>query len=82
MDDDNSFASADKFDEKTLSLQNRPQPLNDIKEKISKLESSQKLSNFDMAELKNLLSFVLQEEKFDIKCYQTDKALTYLDFLR
>ena len=35
-----------------------------------------------MNELKDLCNFVLNEERMDIKCFQTDKALTYLDFLR
>ena len=37
MDDDNSFASADKFDEKSLSLTNRPIAINEIKEKLKKI---------------------------------------------
>ena len=34
-----------------------------------------------MNELKDLCNFALNEERMDIKCFQTDKALTYLDFL-
>ena len=33
-------------------------------------------------ELKEVCNFVLNEERMDIKCFKTDKALTYLDFLR
>ena len=35
-----------------------------------------------MSELKNLCNQILDEERFDVKCFQTDKALTYIDHLR
>ena len=35
-----------------------------------------------MSELKEICSQILNEDKFDVKCFQTDRALTYLDHLR
>ena len=38
--------------------------------------------DFDMGKLKNMIDMVLDEERFDVKCFQTDRALTCMDYLR
>jgi hypothetical protein len=80
----NSFSEGpgNHFDEKSLLLENRPRAISDIQEKINCGSAEDYLSNFDMSELKSLCQGILDEEKFDLKCFQTDRALVYFDHLR
>ena len=65
-----------------MFLENRPKAINDIRQKLDSIPHDEKLQSFDMSELKEICSQILNEDKFDVKCFQTDRALTYLDHLR
>jgi len=75
----NSFTEGNRFDEKTLSLENRANIINEIWDKFQYRAQEEKISRFDINELKNICTFILDEDKFDVKCYQTDRALAYMD---
>lgn len=79
---DNSFASGNKYDEKTLNLENRDHTISHIWNKSKAIDEDKRLELFDMMELKLLCNQILDEDRFDVKCFQTDKALTYMDLLR
>lgn len=74
---DSAFSSS-QLDEHTLSLENRQKVLQQISDRFSSLEA---LSQFNVEELKSLISKVLHEERFDVKCYEADRALKTLDVI-
>lgn len=61
-----------------MELQNRPVAMNRIWNNLA----TQTLNDFDIKELKNLLSKVINEDRFDVKCFQSDRALACIDFLK
>ena len=63
-------------------MENRARAISDIQEKINCGSGEDSLSQFDMQELKSLCQGILDEDKFDLKCFQTDRAMVYFDHLR
>jgi hypothetical protein len=70
------------LDEKSLHLENRFRALQSIKEKMNSGSGQDYLDEFDMSELKSICQGILDEDSFDMKCYQTDRAMVYFDYLR